>query len=61
MNGTEIRNQLTKVNMKQWELAQELGVSEATLIRWLRSEVTGEKQQKILQIIQNHGKAGEET
>lgn len=56
MNGKEIRSQLTKANMKQWELAQKLGVSEATLIRWLRSEVSGEKQEKILQIIADYRK-----
>jgi len=56
MSGKEIRNLLIKANMKQWELAQKLSISEATLIRWLRSEVTGEKQEKILQIIADHGK-----
>ena len=56
MSGVDIRRQLQNSNMKQWELAQKLNVSESTLIRWLRTELPQEKKERILKLITDHGK-----
>lgn len=56
MSGVDIRKQLQNSNMKQWELAQKLNVSESTLIRWLRTELPEEKKERILKLITDHGK-----
>lgn len=37
--------------MKQWELADLLGVSEFTLTRWLRKELTEDKKEQLLKAI----------
>lgn len=52
-----IREELKKVNMKQWELAELLNISEWTFSRKLRNELPDEEKQQILQIIRE--KAGE--
>lgn len=39
----EVREALQNKGMKQWELADMLGISEFTLTRWLRKELTEEK------------------
>jgi len=37
--------------IKQWEIAEVLGVSEFTLSRWLRKETPSSKRQRILDVI----------
>ena len=56
MKGSDIRELLRKSNMKQWEVAERLNVSESTLIRWLRGEVSPDKEKQIKQIIADYGK-----
>ena len=51
MNNLEIREALWKRNMKQWELAEKLGVSESVLCRKLRNELSEEERDKILKVI----------
>ena len=38
----ELREMMTHNNSKQWEVAAKIGVSEYTLIRWLRGEPSTE-------------------
>lgn len=47
----EIRNSLKKQNIKHWELANKLGISEYTLVRKLRMELPKEDKKKILDTI----------
>lgn len=48
----EIRNKLKERNIKHWELAYKLGVSEYTLVRKLRIELSKEDKDKILNTIE---------
>lgn len=54
MNNIEIRLELTKKNMKQWQLAELLGVSESVICRRLRKELPKEEKEKILTVIKNY-------
>lgn len=47
----DIRTALQSKGMKQWELADLLGVSEFTLTRWLRKELTEDKKELLLKAI----------
>lgn len=47
----EVREALHNKGMKQWELADMLGVSEFTLTRWLRKELTEDKKELLLKAI----------
>lgn len=52
MSNLEIRNLLKKKRIRQYELAAELNVSEFTLSRWLRDELTKTKKDEIMQAIE---------
>lgn len=56
MKNYEIRVELMKREMKQYELADLLGISEWTLSRKLRTELPDDEKQRILDIIR--GKKG---
>lgn len=47
----EIRDECRQHNVKLWELAEEIGVSEATMTRKLRRELPHEQQEHILTVI----------
>lgn len=47
----DIRIALQSKGMKQWELADMLGISEFTLTRWLRKELTEDKKELLLKAI----------
>ncbi|MFR4413363.1 MAG: hypothetical protein ACLT4K_05250 [Catenibacterium sp.] len=47
----EVREALQNKGMKQWELADMLGISEFTLTRWLRKELTDDKKELLLKAI----------
>ncbi len=52
MSTNEIRRLIKVSGMKHWLLAEKLGISEATLVRWLRKDRLPENtQQKILGIL----------
>ena len=53
MRNEEIRTAMFKSNVKQWEVAEQLGVSEVTVCRWLRSELPKDKKVQILQAIED--------
>jgi predicted transcriptional regulator len=50
-NNCEIRTELLRVGMKQYELAELLGITEFTLSRKLRKELPDDEKQRILEII----------
>lgn len=43
----EIKRELRANQIPQWRLAQKIGVSEQTLIRWLRERLSAERKEKI--------------
>ncbi len=51
MKNYEIKVELMKRGMKQYELASLLGISEWTLSRKLRTELPDEEKKRILEII----------
>lgn len=52
MENEKIRNQLKTFNLKQWQLADLLGISEFTLTRKLRHELPAEEQKRICELIE---------
>ena len=50
-NNHEIRQALKDHGMKQWELGEIIGVTETTICRWLRKEITDERKDLILTAI----------
>ena len=51
MTNEIIRTKLFANEVKQWELAQELNISEPYLTKILRNEITGERLQHIMAAI----------
>lgn len=56
MKNLEVRIALAKNDMRQWELADALGVSEATITRWMRHEMPSAKQADIIEKINQYRK-----
>lgn len=52
MNNIRIRFALIQHNMKQWELAEKMGLSEPSLSRMLRRELPEEEQDRIVELIE---------
>lgn len=53
MDNMEIRMELLKKNIKYYQLAELLGVSEFTLSRKLRKELPESEKRRILEVIKN--------
>lgn len=51
MANAEIREILRKKRIRHYEVAEQLGVSEYTFCKWLRSELPPDKQKKVLEAI----------
>lgn len=51
MVNEEIRQAISHAGIKQWKVADALGISEATFTRWLRKELPPEKKLEILSTI----------
>lgn len=56
MKNALIREALKEYNLKQWELADLLGISEYTLCKRLRKELPEEEKKRIVAIIKTNGK-----
>ena len=48
----QIREKIRETGVKQWQVAKRLGVSESTLIRWLRDDLSQERKTAILNAIE---------
>lgn len=57
-NNFDVKVALIKAGVKQYEVAQALGISEYTLCRWLRKELAPERKETILATIQRIGGRG---
>ena len=55
--NTDVREAIKRANLKQWQIADYCGVSESTLIRWLRFELSEEHRKLIYQAIESLSKA----
>ena len=55
-NNIEIRNAIFSNNIKKWEIANKLGGTDSTFSRMLRTELSKEKKEKILEIIKKYRK-----
>ena len=53
MRNKKVRIKLLEHDLKQWELAKIMGVSEATVYRLLRDELPEEKQDQIVKLIES--------
>lgn len=47
MENMEIRMTMLKNNMKFWQVANVIGIDPATLSRWMREELTGERLEQV--------------
>lgn len=47
-----IRKALKQRGIFQWQLSKKLGISEVTLVRWLREPLPKETEEKIMNIVQ---------
>ena len=54
-----IREELKARGVRHWELAHELGISEQTLVRWLRFELSEDRQLEMLMKIEEIAKRKE--
>lgn len=52
MKNLEIREAIKKSRFMQYEIAQQIGISEFSLCRWFRQELTAEQKEKILTAIE---------
>jgi len=48
----EIRKAIKAAGLKQWEVARACGITEYTLIRWLRDELSEERKKAIFGAIE---------
>lgn len=56
MKNVEIKVALKKHNMKQWELAELLGITEWTLSKWFKHELPEDKKNEILKVVKENAK-----
>ena len=61
MKNVEIRSAYMLAGIKQWQLAEEMGISETHLSRKLRKELPQEEKQTILEIIDRLSKEKQEV
>ena len=54
----EIKTAIRKAGLYQWQVAQACGVTEFTLIRWLRSELTEDRRKTIFSAIEALAREG---
>ena len=51
MCNTDLRNEMRIANVRQWEVAEALGLSETHFSRKLRKELHPEEKEKVMSII----------
>ena len=61
MANLSIREELKARRVRHWELAAALGVSEQTLVRWLRFELSEDRQLDMLMKIEEIAKRKERS
>lgn len=61
MKKSDVQKGLRESRRKQWELAQEIGISEFTIIRWLRDPISEEHAKRITEGLQRLQKGEEKN
>lgn len=56
--NSEIRQKIKAEGLYQWEVAKACGVTEYTLIRWLRDELSEERRKAIMAAIEALSRKG---
>lgn len=51
MANMDIRYEIMKQGLKNYQVAMSMGVSETTFSRWLRNELPAKKKKEILEIL----------
>lgn len=51
MNNSEIKRTIKESRIMQYEIAAKMGISEYTLCKWFRKELTSEQRMQILDAI----------
>ena len=46
-NNADLRTEMRIANVRQWEVAEAVGVSEMTMVKWLRRELDDEKKARV--------------
>ncbi len=52
MTGREVKKLLSNEKIHQWKLASQLNISESTLVRWLRTDLSKEHEVAIFEAIE---------
>lgn len=43
MCNKDLRDEMRSANVRQWEVAEAIGISEMTMVKWLRRELSDSK------------------
>lgn len=54
--NNEVRERIKNAGFAQWRIAEKLGVCEMTIIRWMRTPLSEERKQKILEAVEELSK-----
>ncbi len=57
MANQDIRDEIRKANVRHWQVADAMGVSEMTLVKWLRKELDDGKKARVRQGIADAAKS----
>nr|DAD98781.1 MAG TPA: DNA-binding transcriptional regulator [Siphoviridae sp. ctINK4] len=49
----EIRDRISSLRLKNWEVAKEVGVSDSRFSVWLRTELNDERKKRVLKAIES--------
>lgn len=51
MTKRELHRALRQKGRRQWELAAEMGIGETTLVKWLRTDLTGDHLDRVAEAL----------
>ena len=51
MHNKDLRDEVRIANVRQWEVAEAIGISEMTFVKWLRRELPEEKKKLVREAI----------
>ena len=51
MHNKDLRDEFRIANVRQWEVAEAIGISEMTFVKWLRRELPEEKKKLVREAI----------
>ena len=47
MCNKDLRDEMRIANVRQWEVAEAIGISEMTMVKWLRRELDDKKKSRV--------------